>query len=118
MDFFSVPALRTFLWIACRNASISYIRKRDGHDDKEKDIIAAMSSESLFEQEFERMYILELLYKAMGELGDTCCSVCRMKYFEGSGNAEIAEQLKISVHTVNAHIQKCKNFLKKNFKID
>ncbi len=57
-----------------------------------------------------------ILDEAIGELPDKCQEVFRMSYLEGQKNGEIAEQLGISVKTVEAHMYKALKCLRERLK--
>ena len=58
------------------------------------------------QREMENHDLHKMLSDAIGELPDKCREVFRLSYIDGLKNSEIAEQLGISVKTVEAHMYK------------
>lgn len=66
--------------------------------------------------DLENQDIRNALTEAIGELPEKCREVFRMRYIEGHKNSEIAEQLGISVKTVEAHMYKALKSLRERLK--
>ena len=63
----------------------------------------------------EEIEISELLYKGIDLLPSQKKSVCRKKIEENKTNQQIADEMKISVHTVKSHYQEAVKLLREYF---
>ena len=109
------PALKTslksYLFAAVRNACLDHLKSMQV---KEKYInhrlIQVQMDELMYYQEDEISIIeeeqLELIYASIGKLPEKCKEVIEMYYFKNMKSAEIAEQLQLSIRTVQNHLYK------------
>ena len=100
-DFDNMPAIRAFLYIAVRNACFDFLKyskrlasnKKDFQywtDDKEDEVLHLMIKAELLQEIVAEIEKLPPQYQA----------VCKLSFFEGLANDEIAEKLQLSVKTV------------------
>jgi RNA polymerase sigma-70 factor (family 1) len=99
-----IKSPKSYLYTAARNASISWIKE---HQSKvTRDSKAAGLNNEFDKTPLECMIFaetMELMYAALEKLPGQCKRVCLMHYVEGKTVREIAEELGISVGTVNTH---------------
>lgn len=100
-DFDSLANLKAFLYVAVRNASFDFLKyarrqsvnKKDyayWTDDKEEEILHLMLKSELLQEIVSEIDKLPAQYQA----------VCKLSFFEGLPNDEIALRLGISIKTV------------------
>jgi RNA polymerase sigma-70 factor (family 1) len=99
-----IHSLKAYLYTAARNRSLTWIRKNNRENERNK---AALSFEEEFENTaLENMIYAETMgkiYTAMDRLPPQCKKVFILHYIEGKKIAEIAEELKISISSVRTH---------------
>ena len=104
--------LKRILYIAVRNACIDHLR----HSNMEQEILDRRAIQlkldelDYFESSdelFMRKDLLELLMKKVEELPERGQEIFRLSYLEGMKAAEIAEQLGLSVRTVENQLYRC-----------
>lgn len=98
--------LKSYLYILVRNASISYLRKLNGHKEIHIDDIQEYYALPVSGPETEDFTeeILTQLNKAIEELPPKCKMVFTLAKIQGMKYKEIAEILDISVKTINNHV--------------
>jgi len=100
-DFGSMPSVRAFLYVAVRNACFDFLkyskrlaaRQKDFQywaEDKEEEVLHLMLKAELLQEIVAEIEKLPPQYQA----------VCKLSFFEGLANDEIAEKLELSVKTV------------------
>ena len=106
-----------YLCSAVRNRCLDLLKRQVVHDDymsravidlKMEEIVAC---DNILDEMIDREK-MEAVYKAIDRLPDKCREVFILAYLEEKKNAEIAEQLHISVRTVEAHIFKALKMLR------
>lgn len=109
------------LFASVRNACIDYLRKHQ----TEQDILSQQSLQLKLEEldyhrsaeeRFMKQDLLQLLMKEVEQLPEKTRQVFQMSYAEGLKAAEIAEQLNISVRTVENQLYRSLVFLRKRCK--
>ena len=112
-----------FIYQMVRNASLNYVRHLKVVDNLKSKVKDQYLGEELYYIDMvgDEPYILiekeleEKIIEVMNSLPDKCLTVFRMSRIEGLKNAEIADQLKISIKTVEKHISKAMYIYKGNF---
>jgi RNA polymerase sigma-70 factor (family 1) len=102
--FSEIKSLKSYLYTIARNKCLSWLRKN------QRDIKRHKASSS-FEEEFDRTALenmiyaesMEKIYTAIDKLPRQCRKVFIMHYIDGMKISEIAKELKLSIHTINAH---------------
>lgn len=113
-DFETVYNAKAFLYISTRNACINHNHKVI-YQSRIRERAQYLSDEFALTCLNESIYkdVLYLVYTIINELPDKCKQVMVMSFLDGWGSWKIAEQMKISVHTVrnqkNRGIQLIKN---------
>lgn len=111
--------LKRILYVAVRNACLDYLRRLN----KEQEVIDRRAIQlkldelDFFESSdelFMRKDMLDLLMKKVGELPERTQEVFRMSYLKGMKAAEIADQLDISVRTVENLLYRSLLYLRKS----
>jgi RNA polymerase sigma-70 factor (ECF subfamily) len=100
-DFDSLPNIKAFLYIAVRNACLDFLRHAKRQAANKKDFL--YWSEDREEEILYLMLRTELLHEIATEiekLPESYRAVCRLSFFEGLPNDQIAERLQLSVKTV------------------
>ncbi|MCC8153554.1 MAG: RNA polymerase sigma-70 factor [Tannerellaceae bacterium] len=120
-QIFKLPEneLKRILFVSVRNACIDYLRKINLEQEiidkralqlKIEELHFFESSEELFMQK----NLLELLLKKVEELPERSQEIFRLSYLEGMKSTVIAEQLNISVRTVENHLYRSLLYIRKH----
>jgi len=102
-DFEQFNALRSFLYTGVKNACFNHLEKvkvRSKHEDFVK---AHPISEADMLNLLIRAEVVRKLYSVMDSLPEQCRYVIRMTFDEGKKPKEIADELGITISTVNNH---------------
>jgi RNA polymerase sigma-70 factor (family 1) len=102
--FGEIKSLKSYLYTIARNKCLSWMKKN------QRDIKRHQASSS-FEEEFDRTALENMIYAesmgkiymAIDKLPRQCRKVFIMHYIDGMKISEIAKELKLSIHTINAH---------------
>jgi RNA polymerase sigma-70 factor (ECF subfamily) len=106
-DFENVSSIKAFLYISIRNSSLNFL-DRSSHKRKHEQYLAAIS-EPLEEDvlnEIIRTEVLNEIYQAINDLPEECSRIFKLLYQGNKKPKEIAQQLNISVSTVNSQKQR------------
>lgn len=120
---FNLDKPEAFIYQMVRNASLNYIRHLKVVDNLKSKVKGQYLGEELYYIDMvgNEPYILiekELegkILAVMNSLPDKCLTVFRMSRIDGFKNREIAEQLEISVKSVEKHISKALQIYRDNF---
>lgn len=116
--------LNSFLYRAVYTRSLNTI-KRNSKSTKRLDTLDAINAKriewlSSMEQEpisnVEDAELRQTIANAIDELPEKCGRVFRMSYLNGMRNKDIAEEMDLSVRTVEAHMYHALQFLRKRLK--
>lgn len=116
--------LNSFLYRAVYTRSLNTI-KRNSKSTKRLDSLDAINAKriewlSSIEQEsisnVEDAELRQAIANAIDELPEKCGRVFRMSYLNGMRNKDIAEEMDLSVRTVEAHMYHALQFLRKRLK--
>lgn len=111
--------LKRILFVAVRNACIDHLRRSNMEQEildrravqlKLEELDYFESSDELF----MRKDLLELLMKKVAELPERSQEIFRLSYLKGMKAAEIAEQLGLSVRTVENQLYRSLLYLRKH----
>ena len=113
-------SLQTYLFRAVRNRCINYLEHlkiKERYESRE--LIELQIREAEFFQSPEQLLIrheqLELVHREIEHLSEKSRRVFKMAYYDDMKTSEIAEELKISVRTVETHIYKTLKTLRNIF---
>lgn len=107
-------SVSSYLYSAVRNNSFQYL-KREKIKSKYEQYLKYNSAEST--QPIEQIKYNELhnrLYQVMNDLPERCQEIFKLNRFKGLKYQEIADQLEISIKTVEANMSKALKHLRKN----
>jgi RNA polymerase sigma-70 factor (ECF subfamily) len=101
-QFVHYQHLKSFLYLAVRNAGLNYLKKEQRTTTRMQDFLL---SAELIEQEDDypamEAEVLKRVYKAIEQLPDKCRRIFELTYLEGKSVAEIAELLNITPTNVS-----------------
>lgn len=111
--------LRRYLYISVRNLCIDHLRRSSVEQDAlEKKRVQLKLDELDYYEDVDKSLILkdqmEQLLKKIEDLPPKTCEIFKMAYLKDMKNAEIAEQLGISVRTVENQLYRALLVLRKN----
>ena len=101
-------SLRSYLFRSVRNAALNYIRdnaRTVSEQDSKADVLNLNSTDSVHETLLGKE-LQEVIDKAVDSLPDQCRAVFVKSRFEGKKYKEIAEELNISVNTVETQMSR------------
>jgi len=113
-NFDSLHAIKAFLYITARNASLTHLRdiqRREQHHGK----IAHLSTDSedaAFDKNMMSSEILKFVYNEIEALPHQRKIIFKMIFFDGLDIAEVAQKLNITESTVRSHKKKAVDELK------
>lgn len=112
-------SVSSYLFQAVRNACLNHLKHQTVHQEYIPQAIRELQIEELTMTCPEINLIdreeLDKVYAAIGQLPDKCREVFQLSYIEGKKNAEIADTLQISIRTVENHLYRGLQILRKNF---
>jgi RNA polymerase sigma-70 factor (family 1) len=99
--FESLLSIRAFIYITTRNACLDYINLSHKKDNRNKELFYLSSDdEQPIIHSMIKAEILGEIYREIEALPQECKKVFKLCYLEGLRNQEIADLLKLSIHTV------------------
>ena len=100
-DFDSVQNVKAFLYITTRNSCLNFLKQeqRDSVSRKQLAYLANDREEYVL-NEMIRAEVLQKIQSEIEKLPDQCRRIFELCYLEGLKNLEIADLLRISIHTV------------------
>lgn len=106
-------SIKSYVFQAVRNSSINYLKQKQTQQKhasfiKER-LDVSNNTDTLVASEFEQQ-----VFGLINQLPDRCQQVFKMNRFEGKKNKEIAQDLNISIRTVETQISKALKFLRQN----
>lgn len=111
---FEKPA-KSYLFTAVYNRCMNYIRDQKKFIDSESSEVM-LEKESINDDHLEAAELESRIWNVIDDLPEKCREVFILNRFEGKKYAEIADQLKISVKTVEAQMSKALRVLRDNLK--
>ncbi len=104
---------RHFSFTMVKNASINLLKKENGAVNESEDDATDMLSPDA-QQLLEESELFEQYERLLSELPERCREVFMLVKEDGKSYAEAAEELQISVKTVDAQMQKALQYLRSN----
>ena len=100
-DFENMQNIKAFLYITTRNACLNLLKQMQ-RESLSKKQLAYLSGdkEGFILNEIVRAEVIQEIHREIENLPAQCRRIFKMSYYDGKKNQEIAEELKISVHTV------------------
>lgn len=109
-DISNSSAIKSYLYSSVRNASLNFLRNEEIKSRNQEQILA-LSSDWYYEDSLLEEEVHSQIYDAIKELSPQTRKVIVFA-MNGSSNAEIAEELDISVNTVKTLKQRAYKFLR------
>lgn len=114
-------SVSAYLFQAVRNACLNHLKHETIHQEYIPQAIKELKIEELTTTSPEMNLIdqeeLDKIYDAIAQLPEKCREVFHLSYVEGKKNAEIADSLQISIRTVENHLYRGLQILRKNFQL-
>jgi RNA polymerase sigma-70 factor (ECF subfamily) len=104
-------SLKSYLYQAVRNRSLKVIR-HNSVKQKHADLVMGHTSELVHENEIEARELQQIITSILAKLPEKCSLIFRMNRFEGLRYREIAEELSVSVKTVEANMSRALSLLR------
>jgi RNA polymerase sigma-70 factor (family 1) len=101
-SFTRMQSIKVFIQVSVRNACLGYLEHKEVID-RHRNVLLLSSvekMESLFYEDEIKTEYLQRIYTEMEKLPGQCKKICKMAWFEGLKNREIAGILHISEKTV------------------
>lgn len=108
-------SIKNYLFRAVHNACLNQVKKAKIHDSHHQEIKYNApfydNADLLIQTELE-----ENIWKAIEKLPDQCLRIFKLSRFEGKKNKEIAEELCLSIRTVETQISKALRSIRTDIK--
>ncbi|TCD01660.1 RNA polymerase sigma factor [Pedobacter psychroterrae] len=114
--FENTDKIKAFLYIACRNNCLNYLR-----NEKRKTAAQELYLRQMDQHNDEIFYeiidteIVDILAREIESLPDKCREVFKLIYLGGKNTEEIAQELNLNVQTVRNHKSRAIELLKTQF---
>lgn len=109
-------ALKSYLFTSVRNRSLNYIRDNKKYRSRLLDVEIEDLDLTFEEDDLALEELKEKVQEALAELPEKCRQVFEMSRFQHMKYKEIAEELDLSVKTVEAHMSRALKGLKEHLK--
>ncbi len=109
-------SLKSYLYKIVHNSCINYIKSRAIEAKHYSALAGEVENTSDFNRFIEQTEEEYRIYKAIDQLPGKCKLIFKLSRFEGRKNKDIADELNISVRTVETQISKAIKILKLNLK--
>jgi RNA polymerase sigma-70 factor (ECF subfamily) len=115
-DFNQVQNIKAFLYITTRNSCLNLL-KQEQRDALSRQQLAYLSDqkEGFILNEMIRAEVLQKIQSEIEKLPDQCRKIFELCYLDGLKNFEIAQLLRISIHTVKNQKARAVQILKVKF---
>jgi len=97
---------KNYLFISVKNACINLLKKRLVEEKYWKENSFQEDSEHVIELNIIRSEVMAAIYAAIDSLPESCQLIFKKTYIEGFSNAEVAEELKVSINTIKTQKQR------------
>jgi len=105
-------SLKAYLYRAVYNNSIHYYKKQQRFVHNDVELSEELSDD--YTDILEQSELEERIYQTIEQLPEKCKEIFKLKRFDELKNKEIAEQLRISIKTVETQMTRALKFLTKN----
>ena len=113
----NVETFNAWIFTVAKNAIVTYFRQKVRHHDFETRVRKlAVSGEIEFNDHLEYKDLKEKVDRIVDQLPEKRRKIFRLSREEGLSNREIAQQLEISIKTVEDHMLYAVRFLRRNLK--
>nr|WP_162988786.1 RNA polymerase sigma-70 factor [Pedobacter schmidteae] len=100
-DFDNLPDVKSFLYLAVRNACFDFLRKLKTRDKANKEIEYLSEPDELFgKDEMITAKVLQVIYAEVENLPGQCKQVFKSIFIEGKSTGVVASEMGISTQTV------------------
>ena len=100
-DFDNLSDIKSFLFLATRNACFDILRKNKRRDNNQREIADLAEPDDLFgEKEMITAKVLQVIYAEIENLPGQCKQVFKSIFIDGKSTATIADEMGISTQTV------------------
>ena len=96
--------MRSYLRRAARNRALDWLRREELHHDWERTAVLEMAGAAAESEEDDRDSLRDVLARALVGMPARRREVCELRWRDGLGPSAIAEQLRVSIKTVETHI--------------
>ena len=116
-DFATPQNIKAFLYITTRNACLNFLRHIQVKESSRKELLylEEEKGQELIINQMIRAELMQEIYTEIEKLPEKRRMVFKLAYLEGLKNDEIADQMRISIHTVKEHKGKALQFLRLRF---
>jgi RNA polymerase sigma-70 factor (ECF subfamily) len=116
-DFATPQNIKAFLYITTRNACLNFLRHLQVKESSRKELLylEEEKGQELIVNQMIRAELMQEIYTEIEKLPEKRRMVFKLAYLEGLKNDEIADQMRISIHTVKEHKGKALQFLRLRF---
>jgi len=116
-DFATPQNIKAFLYITTRNACLNFLRHIQVKESSRKELLylEEEKGQELIVNQMIRAELMQEIYTEIEKLPEKRRMVFKLAYLEGLKNDEIADQMRISIHTVKEHKGKALQFLRLRF---
>jgi len=111
---YEIESLKNYLFISARNTFIDYVRRKVNQEIFEE--LTAYNASDSQEFELNDQELIDVLLKYSEDMPEKRLQVFKLRWIDDKSRKEIAEQLGISIVTVDIHIRKALGFLKEKVK--
>jgi RNA polymerase sigma-70 factor, ECF subfamily len=108
-----VSNINAYLYKIVYNETLNYIRTQNNYQRHKQFYLEESKDESLFDEQVELTEKEHRLYQAIEQLPDQCRRIFVMSRFHEKKNGEIADELGLSIRTVETHISNALKILKR-----
>jgi RNA polymerase sigma-70 factor (ECF subfamily) len=111
-DFFAENALKSFLYLAVKNACLNQLKHRAVKEKHAETADLSTSEDPVALNNLIRAEVYGEVHLALMGLPDGCKRVITLSFFEGMKNEEIARALDLSINTVKTQKKRALQLLR------
>lgn len=116
-DRFDSPTTVAYIKMCVKNSCLNYLKHQEYAWNYQETL---QKNRTFLEEEADSVYTLDelyrMLYETLSKLPESHRDVFKKSFFEGKSQAEIAEELNLSLKTVGRYKQRTMELLKQEFK--
>lgn len=110
------PSIKSFLYTTIKRDALNRLRHQKVVGNfAEKSLLPTVDEVHALDHLIHAEIIGEV-HAALNKLPEGCATICKMGYFEGLKNHQIADLLGVSIHTVKSQKQRALHLLKKQLR--